>query len=91
MPGQVFAVAQWRCAVQVVLAGVQRQAVVGEFAGDQQIGVGPLKVDADFRLAVEDADEARHRHQFHLQPGVAVEQCIHARGEEHDTDAFGHP
>ncbi|MNJ54903.1 hypothetical protein D3C77_503650 [compost metagenome] len=89
VPGQVFAVMQrWRLG-QVLGAGVQRQAVIGEFAGDQQVGIRSFQVDADFRLAVEDADEARHRNQFHLQPRIAFEQAAHARGEEHDADAFG--
>ncbi len=72
-------------------AGVERQAVVGELAGYQQVGVGAFQVNADLRFAVEDADKARHRHQFHLQARVALEQRVHAWGEEHDADAFGHP
>ncbi|MNZ55405.1 hypothetical protein D3C78_733310 [compost metagenome] len=86
--GQVFAVIECRCLGQVLGAGVQRQAVISEFAGDQQVSIRPFQVDADFCFAVEDADKARHSDQFHLQSRIAFEQATHARGEEHDTDAF---
>ncbi|MNV57108.1 hypothetical protein D3C71_1494220 [compost metagenome] len=47
-------------------------------------------MNADLCLAVEDADKTRHGDQFHFEPRVALEQRVHARGEEHDADAFGH-
>ncbi|MNV51032.1 hypothetical protein D3C71_1430690 [compost metagenome] len=47
-------------------------------------------MDADFRLAVEDADKTRHRHQFHLQPRIAFEQAVHATGQEHDAQPLRH-
>ena len=91
MPAQVFAATQRRRTVEVLLAGVKRQAIVGEFAGDQHVGGRSFEVDADFRLAVEDADETGHRHQFHLQPRIAFEQAIHAAGQEHDAQSFRDP
>lgn len=91
MAAEVFAAAQWWRAVQIGLAGVERQSIVGEFAGDQHVGGRAFQVNADLRFTVENADEARHRHQFHFQPWIAFEQAVHAAGEEHDAQPLRYP
>ena len=48
-------------------------------------------MDADFGLTVENADKARHRHQLHLQPRIALKQAAQTGCNEHDADAFGDP
>ncbi len=52
MRGEVFAFFNRRVALQVGTAGVEGQAVVGEFARDQLIDAGAFEVDADLRFAV---------------------------------------
>ncbi|CAI8857219.1 hypothetical protein EMIT0232MI5_20219 [Pseudomonas sp. IT-232MI5] len=91
MPPKVLAAVQGRRLIEIALAGVERESIVGEFARNQHVRRRALQVNADFRFTVEDADEARHGDQFHFQSRIAFEQADHAAGEKLDAQPFRHP
>ncbi len=86
---EVAAMADRRVAVQVVLGGIQLQAVVAQLAAHIGAMLWPFQGDDDVCLAFGQADEVRQRQDIDADGWVAVDEMAQLRGNEEAAKAFG--